>query len=737
MTINKENYSQAVSDIEAGLANGEINENAKIRDTFSKIKEAFETFRKGADTVLVDNQVLKIGVVGQVKAGKSSFLNSLFFDGENVLPRASTPMTAGLTVLEYGENNEFIVDYYNEREWQTFEGKAREYDNELSDFKAENPQLAQALNDEEIAKQLNLPDDAKSAKELVSNCSPAARAKVGTKSGSDSKSFADIRDLQDILADYVGADGRYTSVVKSLTIHLNDERLKDLRIVDTPGVNDPIQSREYKTREFLRECHGVFLLSYSGRFFDSTDVNFLSGRIGSEGIGTVVLVASKFDSVLQDVGTKFPDALADAWEDCERQLKKQFRRNLATADFKGDEPRFVVSSGIGYSIYKKPRDSWDSVERHVVGQMQRFYPSNFDTDEDIKDTFFNLANIDEIREKYLDGVFIKNRDKIMKDKMDGYFANATTNLTKAIDDKRRGLTDNVRSLDSTDLSEMKKVRDATMKIVNDINGNVNTLANVCDQNAEQMRKRAWNSVSLSWSGTIPTVDEQVTAHRESTFWGRDKYFQYSYRKIDAQKLIDTLVKDFKRTADELSRSWEQGSEKLLSAINDKISSIITDAEKRDTEAHVDADSLRNILAEVIASMNNARTLDLKDIVENAKEQVIDAAQDCEITTSFGSMDEEEARSKMRADADDKKEKLRQDVKRICSSFQDELKTKLEESKNAVTKVFTDRKDELISKSSESVKAYLDQLDNDLKNKEQELAQYKEAIAEIDNIKQKL
>ena len=40
-------------------------------------------------------------------------------------------------------------------------------------------------------------------------------------------------------------------------------------------------------------------------------------------------------------------------------------------------------------------------------------------------------------------------------------------------------------------------------------------------------------------------------------------------------------------------------------------------------------------------------------------------------------------------------------------------------------------------SSESVKDYLAQLDKDLENKEQELAQYKEAIAEIDKIKQKL
>ena len=734
MTINKENYSQAITDIENGLAQGAQKENTKIRDTFLKLKEAFETYRKGADTVLGDNKVLKIGVVGQVKAGKSSFLNSLFFDGENVLPRASTPMTAGLTVLEYGENNEFSVDYYNDREWSTFEGKAREYDNAISDFKANNPK-AQALNDEEIAKQLGLPDDAKSAKELVSNCSPAARAKVNMKA--DTKAFSDILDLQDILADYVGADGRFTSVVKSLTIHLNDERLKDLRIVDTPGVNDPIQSREYRTREFLRECHGVFLLSYSGRFFDSTDVNFLSGRIGSEGIGTVVLIASKFDSVLQDVGTKFPDALADAWEDCERQLKKQFRRNLATADYKGEEPRFTVSSGIGFSIYKKPRDRWDTVEAHVVEQMKRFYPSNFGTDEEIKDTFFNLANIEEIRDKYLDGVFIKNRDKIIQDKMNGYFANATTNLTKAIDDKRRALADHVKFLDSTDVSEKKKVREATEKIVNDFKRSVERLANVCDQKAEEMRKRAWNSVSLSWNGTIPTTDEEVTANRKSTFWGSNKSFQFSYRKVDTQKLIDTLVKDFKRYADELAHSWEKGTDTILNAIDKEIGNIITEAEKRDTEAHVDADSLRDILAETIAEMSNKKTLELKNNVERAKEEVINAAQDCEITTSFGSMEESEARSNMKAEANEKKDKIRVDVQRICSAFQDDMKTMLEASKNGVTDVFKGRKEELKRKANESIGAYLAQLDKDLENKEQELAQYKEAIAEIDKIKQKL
>ena len=736
MNISSENYGQMLSIIYESIGQGEQIANNKVKDSFCKIKDEFNQFRIGADKLLGENKVLKIGVVGQVKAGKSSFLNSLFFDGENVLPRASTPMTAGLTVLEYGEENMFSIDYYNEKEWNTFEGKAKQYDDFLQEQKG---MLSEGYNlsDEEIARMANISEDLTSAKELVSSCSGTARSKIKAQSFVETKTFSDISDLQDILADYVGAEGRYTSVVKSLTIKLNDERLKNLRIVDTPGVNDPIQSREFRTREFLRECHGVFLLSYAGRFFDSTDVNFLSGRIGSQGIGTVVLIASKFDSVLQDVGTKFPDDLVGAWEDCERQLKKQFRRNLAESDYKGDEPRFDVSSGIGYSIYNKPRDKWDSMEEHVVKQMKQFYPSNFDTIENIKETFFNLANIDVIRDNYLDGLFVKNRDRIMQSKLDGYFANVKKNITNIIDDQRSALEKHYQFVNNNDISEMRKIGDSTRRIIKVIKAEINTLANVCDDNAEMMRKRTWNSVPSLWNGSLPTVEECVTAYRKSTFLGSNKTFSVSFRRIDPQKMIRTLHENFMKAADEMKSSWEKGSEQLLKSINGKINDIIIAAERQDTEAHIDADSIRHILTEVIAKMDNVRTLDLKNIINKAIEQVVDVSQDCDISTHVGSMDNNKASEKLKNRANEKRQEITDKVKRICNSLQSELETKLDESKVAVVSVFTNRKEELVSKASSEVDKYLVQLENDIKNKESELALYGEAIKQLDIIKSKL
>ena len=50
---------------------------------------------------MLDAEVLRIGVIGKMKAGKSSFINSLVF-GDTVLPTGSTPVTATLTEIEFG-----------------------------------------------------------------------------------------------------------------------------------------------------------------------------------------------------------------------------------------------------------------------------------------------------------------------------------------------------------------------------------------------------------------------------------------------------------------------------------------------------------------------------------------------------------------------------------------------------------------------------------------------------------
>ena len=72
--------------------------------------------KEALDEKMEPERDLKIGILGRVKAGKSSLLNALVFKGQNVLPKAATPMTAALTVLEHGDAFEANIEYYTQNE---------------------------------------------------------------------------------------------------------------------------------------------------------------------------------------------------------------------------------------------------------------------------------------------------------------------------------------------------------------------------------------------------------------------------------------------------------------------------------------------------------------------------------------------------------------------------------------------------------------------------------------------
>ena len=69
------------------------------------IKKAGTNLREG---------VFRLLVLGDMKRGKSTFLNALI--GENILPSDVNPCTAILTVLRYGEQKKVTVYFNDETE---------------------------------------------------------------------------------------------------------------------------------------------------------------------------------------------------------------------------------------------------------------------------------------------------------------------------------------------------------------------------------------------------------------------------------------------------------------------------------------------------------------------------------------------------------------------------------------------------------------------------------------------
>ncbi len=733
MPISSNNYQQILGKAITVIDGARGSANAEVKEQFQKLKEEFSKVAAAGEQLEREGKVLKIGVVGQVKAGKSSFLNSLFFDGENVLPRASTPMTAGLTVLEYGETNEFITEYYNIEEWGFFEEKAKLFHQIVNDFRASKKEYA-SLSDEEVAKIANIPDEISGAYELVSNCTGNVRRKVQVDSLIESQPFNGIKDLQNVLENYVGANGQYTSIVKCLTIRMKDERLHDLRIVDTPGVNDPIVSREQRTREFLRGCHGVFLLSFASRFFDSTDVDFLVNRIGSQGISKVVLIASKFDSALQDQGKKFKDNLGMCISATVESLEKQFNRNMASSGYTGETPIFAQSSGIGFSIAQKSPSEWDETEQQVVKQMRRFFPSDFETDEMTKDTFMELSQIDCIRQDYLDGVFMQNRSEIIARKISEYFAHVGGELTAPLNDGLQLFSDKVKMLESTDISQINAIKTSTLNFISSFTKDFDSISKRCTEMAEQSLKECWNSFQTP-SNRVPTMVTNVDTTREGTWIGWDHDVSCTCRQIDSNRLVDDVARQVKDSADSIVRIWQRKLNDLTNNLIKKtIANRIAEAERNDTEGVFQADELRRVLSETIASMDNSSTVNVRDAVDKAIGRVETIAQNGSYSTYLGQMSESEAINTIHNRSEKAINSVSAALRSAISDYCDAVLQALVDSKNDFVQVFSVRKNDLSAKIKGSMQEKLDQLEADLKDKESAICEYKEAMANIESIK---
>ena len=216
----------------------------------------------------LEKDILTIGVIGQMKCGKSTFLNSFVFE-DTVLPAATTPMTAALSVITYGEQKKVVAEFYTNDEWE--EQKA---------------QAARSLDD--VAGDTMAESKIKAAKELVSKAS---------RLGSNLRDYLGKtkEDSFENLIEYVGADGKYVSITKSVKIYYPKEYLKGVEIVDTPGFNDPIVSREERTKEFLKKADVVLMMLYAGRPFDATDRAIIFKNVSQCGIGKVLIGINKYD----------------------------------------------------------------------------------------------------------------------------------------------------------------------------------------------------------------------------------------------------------------------------------------------------------------------------------------------------------------------------------------------------------------------------------------------------------
>jgi GTPase Era involved in 16S rRNA processing len=420
-------------------------------DDIARLHKLSTNFKIKTEDFYRENRKLNIGVVGQVKAGKSSFLNTLLFEGKEILPKASTPKTATLTKMEYSEENIIQIEYYSPDEWCVLE------DNAVVDL------------DDEIYT---------SAREIVDMVKRnGVNPHPYLEKGFERLKFDTYEDLISSLNDYVGEDGKFTPIVKAVTLYLNKEEFKGLSIVDTPGLNDPIASRTIRTKEFMEVCDVVFFLSQSGSFLDKSDWILLSSQLPQKGVKKLVLIASKYDSGIRDIlrvqdeddifgdDENTADNIPKACKIIKKKLKKRAKGKVEEfvkdLEMRGSSPELievirqcadpVMVSSLAYNMTGKSKEEYTSEENNIYSALKRF---SDDMDSELK----LLGNFDEV--KALFGEVVAEKEAILEAKAKSFIPNALEelkNLLLGYLDKTNKRIQVLENNDREQLIEQKKI----------------------------------------------------------------------------------------------------------------------------------------------------------------------------------------------------------------------------------------------------------------------------------------
>ena len=541
-----------------------------------------------------ENRLLNIGIIGRVKAGKSSLLNSIFFNGDGVLPKAATPMTAALSVMTHGDAFSATVEYFTPQDIENIKKEHRAYNVEWERKHAE-----EKASVEERAKKRGEKPDMEKAKRLANSAmrdtkysashdqyermkaSGAAPAQVN-----ESLNAPTLSELMGKLNDYVGSEGRMMPYTKSVEIRIPSDALRDICVVDTPGINDPVKSREARTEEYLKNCDVVFIVSPAGQFLSAEDMALMDRLSAREGVRELYLVASQADnqlygSIMEESGKDLNKAIGKTRDDLSSQAAN-ILANLKNSNpevagqfdqlINGGQDRVIITSAICHSMLLKynKRDSWDGDMNHVWGKLTSNYQDYFDGDAGARTNLELLSGIEQVSGKI--GLARQEKGRILAQKQADYIGGQVKNVdgfSAKLLEAVKGKSAMVRNTDiATVEAQKKKTQTLVSKGTEAIDGTFEDCVDEFKSSVRDLVSKESRILFDEAKSESAGAEGSVTRTRHWTtgilFWKKHHSSNYEVRTLrtGAVKLtLNTLVTDLQdalvKSVEDAKTEWKK------------------------------------------------------------------------------------------------------------------------------------------------------------------------------------
>lgn len=685
-----DNLKQLITNIEPwqNRFNTELDQLKYIKTLYSEKLDRFSQ----------EEQTLNIAIMGQVKAGKSSFLNALLFDGNPILPEAATPKTANLTRISHGDTHRLEVEFYDESDWQRIEAVAN----------------SEATHQE-----------AKMAREQIDMVKKAGIDPIANiRQGTFVKEADSTEDIMNILNDYAGNDGKYTGLVKMIRLYLPMPELKGYNVIDTPGMNDPVVSRTQRTKEEMANSDVVFFLSRASNFLDASDIDLLGQQLPEAGIKRLILVAGQYDSAIEQDGYN-----RDSLESTEKNLTKRIGERaktdlgkLAEMKEKAGQNQIasllrsmtnpVFSSTYAYGFANWDKSKWNSGMQHLYQQLTEMAEDEWNGYQFTQNDWQRIAGFDPLIKAYEQAK--ADKAKIIEEQKQGLLPEAKNNLNNWLDEFKKQVHERILTLETGDMAQLEKRQKQYQARITNVANQLEDVIEQAIQNATQRQNEITrelkqgiqqNSQLKTRTGT-ETHEESYTVSTSKWYnpfsWGssetRYRTVSVNYEYLSPADAIDQVTNFAYNCVSDIEYHFSQ----LVNPndIKNKMRKALLDV--LDTQSSdFDPAQFRNLLNQSINRMQ----------LPQLKLDIGDAGRD--ISRNFS--------GEVRGESD--KARLQSQLRDALYQVFNRLSVEFNQAVLLITQELKATKDNLEATLTENINTELQQLKNDLNNQQQAVKDY--------------
>lgn len=609
-----------------------------------------EEWQRVLDSFAEQGRVLRIGIIGRVKAGKSSMLNALLFNGNDILPKAATPMTAALTIMEYSENVSAEVDFFTQQDIDEIKVKydlfQKALDSKVKEKELENAERIKrkkGVNSLSAEEQQECRNKAKSQAEREMKDDPSfasydqyCRIKESGKSLSDLEQYRTISAgsveelMNGVLNQFVGSSGAFMPFTKSVTLHIPEKGLQGLQIIDTPGINDPVTSRGERTEQLLQDCDVVLIVSPSGQFLSSEDTDLMHRVTTKEGTQQAYLIASQVDNQLfgsESQGLSDPIYVLERISDnltkhARNVLAKQVQEypSMKVAADKLSKNNVICSSSVAFSLQQRfdEQHTWDANLQHVWRNLNQKFPDVFSHEELAKNALNQLANIHQIHQ--IVSEVTANKEQILAQRRIDFENGKRTALQGYLKAWAERINEQIHQIQHADVDELRKQEAELKKQQATIDANVGGVyddlisdikLNLSKQLKDKLKSemRRFDSVSDDAQGSETEYEEyQVKEKRGGLGTLLDifdggktvtKTRSHSYTTVKAKPIrraIEEIRSNLEDELGHLSESYSQAwKKKIYSQVVSALREAMGDGE---LDVNIIARAVKNVLARI-------------------------------------------------------------------------------------------------------------------------------------------